>query len=60
MFLEAGFLRELQTALVLVEKPENFENYIIIIRRVVIELEQGRSISLFINNRVLYSNNRIN
>ena len=31
MFLEAGFSRELQTELVLVEKPENFKNYIIII-----------------------------
>ena len=59
MFLEAGFSRELRTVLVLVEKPENFKNYIIVIRRVVIELERGRSISLSINNRVLYSNNRI-
>ena len=60
MFLEAGFSRELRTALVLVEKPENFENYIVVVRRVVIELERGRGISLFINNGVLYSNNRIN
>ena len=57
MFLEAGFLRELRTALVLVEKPENFENYIVVIRRVAMVLEQGRNISLSIDNRVLYSNN---
>ena len=60
MFLEAGFSRELRTVLVLVEKPENFENYIVVIRRVAMELEQGRNISLSIDNRVLYSNNRIN
>ena len=59
MFLEAGFSRELQTALVPVEKPENFENYIIVIQQVVMELERGRGISLSIDNRVLYSNNRI-
>ena len=60
MFLEAGFSRELRTALVLVEKPENFKNYIIVVRQVIMELERGYGISLFINNRVLYSNNRIN
>jgi hypothetical protein len=28
-------------ALILVEKPENFEGYITIIRRVVLDLERG-------------------
>jgi len=39
LFLESGFLKELRIALIPVEKPENFEGYIAIIRRVVLDLE---------------------
>jgi len=39
LFLESSFLKELRIALILVEKPENFEGYVTIIRRVVLDLE---------------------
>jgi hypothetical protein len=39
--LESGFSKELRTALIPVEKPENFEGYVTIVRRVVLDLEQG-------------------
>ena len=42
LFLESGFLKELRVALILVEKPEKFEDYVTVIRRVVMDLEQGR------------------
>jgi hypothetical protein len=41
--LESGFSKELRAALILVEKPENFEGYVTIIRRVVLDLERGYS-----------------
>jgi len=43
LFLESGFLKELRVALILVEKLENFEGYVTIVRRVVLDLEQGYS-----------------
>jgi hypothetical protein len=43
LFLESGFSKELRVALILVEKPENFKGYITIVRRVVLDLEQGYS-----------------
>jgi len=39
--LESGFSKELRVALIPVEKPENFEGYVTIIRRVVLDLERG-------------------
>jgi hypothetical protein len=41
LFLESGFSKELRTALIPVEKPKNFEGYITVIRRVVLDLERG-------------------
>ena len=41
--MESGFLKELRAALIPVEKPENFEGYVTIIRRVVLDLERGYS-----------------
>jgi hypothetical protein len=43
LFLESGFSKELRAALILVEKPENFEGYVTIIRRVALNLERGHS-----------------
>ena len=43
LFLESGFLKELRAALILVEKPENFEDYVAVVRRVAIDLEWGYS-----------------
>jgi len=43
LFLESGFLKELRVALIPVEKPENFEGYVTIIWRVVLDLEWGYS-----------------
>ena len=43
LFLESGFSKELRVALIPVEKPENFEGYVTIIRRVVLDLERGYS-----------------
>ena len=42
LFLESGFLKELRVALIPVEKPEKFKDYVTIVQRVVIDLEQGR------------------
>jgi hypothetical protein len=39
LFLESGFSKELRAALIPVEKPENFEGYVTIIRRVALDLE---------------------
>jgi len=41
LFLESGFSKELRIALIPVEKPENFEGYVTVIRRVVLDLERG-------------------
>jgi hypothetical protein len=41
--LESGFSKELRAALIPVEKPENFEGYVTIIRRVALDLERGYS-----------------
>ena len=43
MFLESGFLKELYVALIPVEKPKNFRDYIAIVRQVAIDLERGYS-----------------
>ena len=43
MFLESGFLKELRAALIPVEKPENFEAYVAVVRRVALDLERGHS-----------------
>lgn len=57
MFLEAGFSKELRIALIPVEKPENFESYIAIVRRVAMELERGRGTSLSYDNGILPGDN---
>lgn len=44
MFLESGFSKELRAALIPVEKPENFESYVAVVRRVAMDLERGRGI----------------
>jgi hypothetical protein len=43
LFLESGFSQELRTALIPVEKPEKFEDYVAVVRRVALDLERGRS-----------------
>ena len=42
LFLEAGFLKELRTALVPVIKPDKFRDYINIVRRVALDLERSK------------------
>lgn len=41
LFLESGFSKELRVALIPVEKPENFEGYVAVVRRVALDLERG-------------------
>src|SRR6266536_2643820 len=41
LFLESGFSKELRVALIPVEKPENFGDYVAVVRRVAIDLERG-------------------
>lgn len=41
LFLESGFSKELRAALIPVEKPENFEGYVAVVRRVALDLERG-------------------
>lgn len=43
LFLESGFSKELRTALIPVEKPENFDDYVAVVRRVAMDLERGHS-----------------
>jgi hypothetical protein len=43
LFLESGFSKELRAALIPVEKPENFNNYVAVVRRVALDLERGHS-----------------
>ena len=42
LFLESGFSKELRAALIPVEKPEKFEDYVAVVRRVAMDLERGR------------------
>ena len=43
LFLESGFSKELCVALILVEKPKKFRDYVAIIQQVAINLERGHS-----------------
>jgi len=54
LFLESGFLKELRTALIPVEKPEKFEDYVAVVRRVVMDLERGRGKSQWSTDTGLY------
>jgi hypothetical protein len=42
LFLESGFSRELRAALIPVKKPEKFEDYINVVRRVALDLERSK------------------
>lgn len=44
MFLESGLSKELRMALIPVEKPDDFEGYVAVVRRVAMDLEKGRGI----------------
>ena len=54
LFLESGFLKELRVALILVEKPEKFEDYVVVVQRVVMDLEWGCSKSQWSTDTGLY------
>jgi hypothetical protein len=41
IFLETGFSKELSTALVPVQKPSKFDDFVTVVRRVAVDLERG-------------------
>jgi hypothetical protein len=41
LFLKLGFNKELRTALIPIEKPTNYNAFVIVVRRVAMDIERG-------------------